>query len=106
MMNKQELLKQADYTFQRGNRELAKKYLTEFLSAYPNDEAAWMLMAKIEDEKERKGQCYQRVLKINSNNNEAKIGLARVNSASPTLPLPKKQNTTPFQTNQKSYSSK
>lgn len=103
-MKKQELFKQADYTFQRGNRELAKKYLTEFLSAYPNDEAAWMLMAKIEDEKERKEQCYQRVLKINSNNNEAKIGLARVTSVSPTLPLPKRSNTVPFQTYQRSYS--
>ena len=35
-MNKQELLKQADYTFQRGNRELAKKYLAELLTKYPN----------------------------------------------------------------------
>jgi len=105
-MNKQELFKQADYTFQRGNRVLAKKYLTEFLSAYPNDEAAWMLMSKIAEEKERKTECFQRVLKINPNNNEAKIGLARVNSASPTLPLPKRQNTTPFQTNRNSYSSK
>ncbi|MFN3490928.1 MAG: tetratricopeptide repeat protein, partial [Anaerolineales bacterium] len=90
-MNKQELFKQADYTFQRGNRELAKKYLTEYLSIYPNDEAAWMLMAKIAEEKERKCACYQRVLKINPNNNEAKIGLIRVNSASSTLPLPQKQ---------------
>jgi tetratricopeptide (TPR) repeat protein len=105
-MNKQELLKQADYTFQRGNRELAKKYLTEYLSAYPKDEAAWMLMSRIAEEKEHKTQCYQRVLKINPNNNEAKIGLARVNSASPTLPLPKRQNTTPFQTNQNTYSGK
>jgi Tfp pilus assembly protein PilF len=46
-MTKQELFKQADYTFQRGNRDLAKKYLTEYLAASPNDEAAWMLMARI-----------------------------------------------------------
>jgi tetratricopeptide (TPR) repeat protein len=95
-MNKQELLKQADYTFQRGNRELAKKYLSDFLAAYPNDESAWMLLAKIEDEKERKAQCYQRVLKINPNNNEAKIGLIRINSVSATLPLPKRQKTIPI----------
>lgn len=85
-MNKQELFKQADYTFQRGNRELAKKYLTDFLAAYPNDEKAWMLMARIVEEKERKVECYQRVLKLNPNNNEAKIGIVRVNSVSPTLP--------------------
>lgn len=95
-MNKQELLKQADYTFQRGNRELAKKYLSDFLATYPNDESAWMLLAKIEEEKERKTQCYQRVLKINPNNNEAKIGLIRINSVSPTLPLPKREKTIPI----------
>ena len=93
-MNKQELLKQADYTFQRGNRELAKKYLSDFLATYPNDESAWMLLAKIVVEKERKLECYQRVLKINPNNNEAKIGLIRINSVSATLPLPKKENRT------------
>lgn len=95
-MNKQELFKQADYTFQRGNRELAKKYLSDFLSTYPNDEAAWMLMAKIVDETERKVDCYKRVLKINPNNNEAKIGLIRINSTSQTQPLPKRQKTIPI----------
>lgn len=85
-MNKQELLKQADYIFQRGNRELAKKYLTEFLAAHPHDEAAWMLMARIEDEKERRIECYERAIKLNPANNEAKIGLVRIKSASPTLP--------------------
>lgn len=95
-MNKQEILKQADYTFQRGNRELAKKYLSDFLATYPNDESAWMLLAKIESEKERKVQCYQRVLKINPNNNEAKIGLIRINSVSPTLPLSKREKAIPL----------
>lgn len=102
-MNKQELFKQADYTFQRGNRELAKKYLTEFLSAYPNDEAAWMLMSKIVEEKERKTECFQRVLKINPNNNEAKIALARVNAISPTLPRTNKEITAPWQMKQPAY---
>lgn len=86
-MTKQELFKQADYTFQRGNRELAKKYLTEYLAAHPKDEAAWMLMARIEEKKEGIIQCYERVLKINPNNNEAKLGLVRIRSkANPTLP--------------------
>jgi tetratricopeptide (TPR) repeat protein len=86
-MNKQELLKQADYTFQRGNRELAKKYLTDFLAQYPNEEAAWMLMARIAEESERRIECYERALKINPNNNEAKIWLARLKSPSKTLPI-------------------
>ena len=86
-MNKQELLKQADYTFQRGNRELAKKYLAELLTKYPNEESAWMLMARMVEEKERKVECYEHALKINPGNNEAKLGLVRLNPSDKTLPL-------------------
>ena len=85
-MNKQELFKQADYTFQRGNRTLASKYLAELLAAYPNDEAAWMLSARVAELNGRKIECYQRVLKINPKNSEAWIGLQRIKSISPTLP--------------------
>jgi len=89
-MNKQELLKQADYTFQRGNRELAKKYISDILAVYPDDEQAWMLLARVVEEKEYKIQCFERVLKINPKNEEAKLALVRVRAAiSPTLPLPK-----------------
>lgn len=87
-MTRQELLKQADYTFQRGNRELAKKYLSEYLASYPDDEAAWLLMAKITGEKAHQIACFERALKLNPNNIEAKIGLVRVQSTiNPTLPL-------------------
>jgi hypothetical protein len=66
---------------------LAKKYLTEYLAASPNDEAAWMLMARIAQKQEEIIQCYERALKINPNNNEAKLGLARIRSkVNPTLP--------------------
>jgi tetratricopeptide (TPR) repeat protein len=85
-MNKQELLKQADYNFQRGNRELAKKYLSELISTHPNEEAAWMLFARVVEEKERKIECFERVIKINPNNTEAKIGLARIQYPSQTIP--------------------
>lgn len=85
-MNRHELLRQADYTFQRGNRELAKKYLAELLAAHPDEEAAWILLAKVEEEKERKIECCRRALKINPGNNEVRIALARLTSASPTLP--------------------
>ena len=85
-MTKQELLKQADYTFQRGNRELAKKYLSDFLAKYPEEEAAWMLMARILEDPEQKTACYERVLKLNPNNAEAKIGLTRIKLPGKTIP--------------------
>ena len=77
-MNKLELLKQADYTFQRGNRELAKKYLSDLLTEYPNEESAWMLFARVVEEKERKLECYEHAIRINPNNNEAKLGITRL----------------------------
>jgi tetratricopeptide (TPR) repeat protein len=96
-MNKQELLRQADYTFQRGNRKLAKKYLSDLLAQYPNEEAAWMLLARVVVEKEHRIECYERVLRINPNNNEAKIGLIRIKSISETLPLRKNPQENPWQ---------
>lgn len=85
-MNKHELLKQADYNFQRGNRELAKKYLAELVSTHPDEEAAWMLFARVVEEKELKIEYYKRVVKINPGNSEAKIALARLQYPSQTLP--------------------
>lgn len=101
-MNKQELLKQADYNYQRGNRELAKKYLSDLLAAHPKEEAAWILLAKVVEEKERKIECYQRALKLNPANNEIRIALTRIDSISPTLPRDGRLTITPLQT-QKSY---
>lgn len=85
-MNKQELLKQADTNFQRGNRELARKYLAELLKTYPNEEAAWILLAKVEQEKERKIECYEHALKLNPNSTEIKLALARLKYPNKTLP--------------------
>jgi tetratricopeptide (TPR) repeat protein len=96
-MTKQELLKQADYAFQRGNRELAKKYLTDFLAQYPKEESAWMLMARIVEESGRKIECYKHALKINPNNAEAKIGLSRIKHPSQTLPKHNPAPANPFQ---------
>ena len=105
-MNKQELLKQADYTFQRGNRALAKKYLLDVLTAYPDEAAAWMLLARVYEEKERKIECYERVLKINPQNSEARFGLVRATSPSPTLPLNSvRQQENPWQVSNPSGSS-
>lgn len=86
-MNKQELLKQADYNFQRGNRKIAERFLSELLSQYPREESAWMLLARVLEDKDRKVECYERALKINPNNMEAKIGMVRIKSPDKTLPI-------------------
>ncbi len=93
-MNKQELLKQADTNFQRGNRTLAEKYLAEVLRTYPNDESAWILLAKVVVEKERKIECYERALKLNPNNTEVSLSLARLKYPNKTLPKSKVINET------------
>ncbi len=96
-MNKQELLKQADYNYQRGNRELAKKYISDLLTEYPNEEAAWLLLAKVVEDKESKIKCYRRAIKINPGNNETRIALIRIDTSSPTLPLNGRYSITPAQ---------
>src|SRR5688572_25444218 len=93
-MNKQELLKQADTNFQRGNRKLAEKYLAEVLRTHPNDEPAWILLAKVVEEKERKIECYEHALKLNPNNTEVSLSLARLKYPNKTLPKSKVINET------------
>jgi len=97
-MNKQELLKQADYNFQRGNRELAKKYLAELISLHPKEEAAWLLLARVAEEKERKIECYERAIQINPSNTEARINLVRLQNPNKTLPRRGTVQNTPWQT--------
>lgn len=77
-MKRKELIKQAHYAFQRGNRELARRLLAELLAEHPNDEAAWMLMARAVNSREKRIQCYERVVKINPRNREAGIELRRL----------------------------
>jgi tetratricopeptide (TPR) repeat protein len=93
-MNKRELLKQADTNFQRGNRKLAEKYLAEVLRTHPNDEPAWILLAKVVEEKERKIECYERALKLNPDNTEVQLALARLKYPNKTLPKSKVINET------------
>lgn len=96
-MNKQELFKQADYNFQRGNRELAKKYMLDFLDQYPREETAWMLMARIEEEPALKKECYQQVLRINPGNSEARLWLSRIETRDKILPRRNQTSTAPAQ---------
>ena len=96
-MNRQELLKQADYVFQRGNRALALKILSDLLAIHSDDEQDWMLKGRVEADPEHRIQCYERVLQINPRNNEARIGLIRLKSISPTLPLTHPAQPSPWQ---------
>lgn len=84
-MNKKELLKQADSNFQRGNLTLAEKHLSDLLASYPDEEAGWILLAKVVKEPERKIQCYQRAIKINPNNTETHFALHRLSRNNRTL---------------------
>ena len=86
-MNKQEILRQADYNFQRGNRALAKRYLTDLLEVSPNEEAAWLLLARVVDGRERKIDCYESALRINPNNPESRLALSRLKNPMRTLHL-------------------
>lgn len=86
-MNRNELFKLADTNFQRGNRDLAGEYLAELLTRFPDDESAWMLLARVVEEKERRVECYERVLEINPKNIQASRLLEHLKAQEKTLPL-------------------
>lgn len=56
-----------------------------------------MLLARVTEEKEHRIECYERVLRINPKNNEARIGLVRMQSRSLTLPLKSAAPENPWQ---------
>jgi hypothetical protein len=56
-----------------------------------------MLLARVVEEKERKIECYERVIKINPNNTEAKIGLFRIQYPDKTIPKRRIMEGNPWQ---------
>jgi hypothetical protein len=71
-----DLLQQANKLLLEGNKPEAVKILSMALRAEPRNENVWLSLATIADTPERQKQCYQRVLGINSDNLEAQIALA------------------------------
>lgn len=77
-MSELDLLQQARESLQQGERDIAQKQLADLLLKNPKNEKAWMLMARVVETPKQKKDCYERAIKINPNNIEAKKELIRI----------------------------
>ena|SRR5688572_19731561 len=77
-------LEQAVALIREGNIAKARTILIEVLKQNARDEDAWLCMTLCVTEVEQKRYCFQKVLKINPQNQHAIVGLARLNN--PVVP--------------------
>lgn len=77
-MDDHESLARIRASLEKGERKSAKKDLANFLTRFPREEAAWMLMAQTVEDQRQKKDCYERVISINPKNLAAKKELVRL----------------------------
>lgn len=82
-------LEQAVALIRAGNIAEARTILIEVLKQNPRDDYAWLCMTLCVTEVEQKRYCFQKVLKINPQNEHAIAGLARLYN--PVVPPPQPQ---------------
>ena len=82
------MLEQAVAHIRAGEIEKARSLLIEVLKQNPSDEAAWLWMTKCVVETEQKRYCFERVLKLNPQNQYAIRGLRHLTKpiSPPTQP--------------------
>ncbi len=73
-------LEQAVTLIRAGNIAQARTILIEVLKQNPRNDYAWLCMTLCVTEVEQKRYCFQKVLKINPQNQHAIAGLARLNN--------------------------
>jgi hypothetical protein len=73
-------LEQAVARIRAGNIAEARTILIEVLKQNPRNDYAWLCMTLCVTEVEQKRYCFQKVLKINPQNQHAIAGLARLNN--------------------------
>lgn len=79
-MNIEAKLQEAATAIQKGDNRGAGHLLREILKIEPKSEIAWLLMSAVVESKEDKQKCLLNILKLNPDNAQALIELAKVNS--------------------------
>jgi hypothetical protein len=75
------LLQQAIAFIKSGNKIKGQQLLAQFISAEPKNETAWLWMATVLDDKQKKRECLQQALLINPNNEASKKALAQIDAS-------------------------
>ncbi|MBN1304872.1 MAG: hypothetical protein JXA13_10595 [Anaerolineales bacterium] len=63
-----------------GNEARGRALLVDALRDDPKDESAWLLLAKVVSDKKQREDCLTQVLKINPENEIARLGLAKLDN--------------------------
>ena len=83
-------LEDALNAIRNGNKTGAASMLATVVTSDPHNECAWLALASVLDDHDKKRQCLCRVLAINPNNSEAKVELSRLDvpPAAPAVASP------------------
>src|SRR5688500_18338935 len=65
----------------QGDKSQAVEYIKQVLTANPKDVDAWLVLAAVVDEPERKRQCLNRVLSLDPTNRVARESLLEMDHA-------------------------
>ena len=82
-------LEQAVSLIREGKVEEARPLLIAYLKQNPRDENAWLWMTRCVTEPEQKKYCFEKVLKINPQNQYAIKGLQHIDNLPPSTSQPK-----------------
>ncbi|MBV6400515.1 MAG: hypothetical protein CNIPEHKO_00805 [Anaerolineales bacterium] len=85
----QSQLQEAVNAIKSGNTDRAKQLLADVLKHNPQDENAWLWMTRCLTSNDEKRYCFERVLKINPQNQHAVEGIRRLNNPVSATPQPK-----------------
>ena len=89
-------LEQAVAHIQAGELEEGKHILARILKQNPRDETAWLWLALCVTDTEQEKYCFDRILKINPQNQYAIEGLRRLNNSVPPPTQPKVKQQEPL----------
>lgn len=82
----QKLLQQAASLARSGDRAQARKLLEQALALDDSSERAWLMLARVVDTPRERRICYENVLDINPNNDEARRALEALRPSPPSSP--------------------
>ena len=85
-MSEEDLLQEGLKAFRSGDRARAAAILAKLIQAYPQSEKGWYLLGLCVPSAERSAYCFQRVLAINPDNQDAKKQLALLSKPEPVSP--------------------
>lgn len=87
-MSEDEILKAGIAALKSGNRKQASAIFSKFVQDFPRSERGWYLLGMSVSTIEQQRYCFQRVLAINSNNQDAKKQIALLSTPKADPPPP------------------